>query len=162
VILQPAKISWDGPPGPMPHTFWDTGHHAWIVGQDGILRAGCQPALVGLFTSDSGGLPTRRTQRVLLPTCPTVLAAYQVLGKVCGIAPLARGRPPRSARSEAGRAGPGGPARTRASSLRWVAAMLRCSQTTQTTQNDRLRHQTSCDKLGVPHLKLRRMERLIA
>jgi hypothetical protein len=24
------------------------------VGQDGILRAGCQPALVGLFTGDSG------------------------------------------------------------------------------------------------------------
>jgi hypothetical protein len=24
--------------------FWDTGHQAWIVGQDGILRAGCQPA----------------------------------------------------------------------------------------------------------------------
>jgi hypothetical protein len=41
------------------------------VGQDGILRAGWQPALVGLFTSDSGGLPTRRTQRVPLPTCPT-------------------------------------------------------------------------------------------
>jgi PPK2 family polyphosphate:nucleotide phosphotransferase len=45
------------------------------VGQDGILRAGCQPALVGLFTSDSGGLPTR----------PTVLAGFQVPGKVCGI-----------------------------------------------------------------------------
>jgi len=41
------------------------------VGQDGILRAGWQPALVGLFTSDSGGLPTRRTQRVPLPTRPT-------------------------------------------------------------------------------------------
>jgi len=26
-------------PPPMPHTFWDTGHHACIVGQDGILRA---------------------------------------------------------------------------------------------------------------------------
>jgi len=31
----------------------------WIVGQDCILRAGLQPALVGLFTSDPGGLPTR-------------------------------------------------------------------------------------------------------
>jgi hypothetical protein len=41
------------------------------VGQDCILRAGFQPALVGLFTSDSGGLPTRRTQRVPLQTCPT-------------------------------------------------------------------------------------------
>jgi hypothetical protein len=59
----------------MPHTFWDTGHHARIVGQDCILRAGLQPALVRLFTSDSGGLPTR----------PTVLAGFQVLGKVCGI-----------------------------------------------------------------------------
>ena len=39
----------------------------------------------GLFTSDSGGLPTRRTQRVPLQTCPTVLAGCQVLGKVCGI-----------------------------------------------------------------------------
>jgi hypothetical protein len=43
-----------------------------------------QPALVGLLTSDSGGLPTRRR----LKTCPTVLAGFQVLGKVCGIAPL--------------------------------------------------------------------------
>jgi hypothetical protein len=33
----------------------------WIVGQDCILRAGFQPALAGLFTSDSG----------TLPTCPT-------------------------------------------------------------------------------------------
>jgi hypothetical protein len=55
------------------------------VGQDCILRAGFQPALVGLFTSDSGGLPTRRTQRVPLQTCPTVLAGFQVPGKVCGI-----------------------------------------------------------------------------
>jgi hypothetical protein len=52
----------------MPHAFC-------IVGQDCILRAGFQPALVGLFTSDSGGLPT----------CPTVLAGFQVLEKVCGI-----------------------------------------------------------------------------
>jgi hypothetical protein len=28
----------------MPHTFWHAGHHPWNVGQDGILRAGCQPA----------------------------------------------------------------------------------------------------------------------
>jgi hypothetical protein len=52
-----------------------------LVGQDCILRAGFQPALVGLFTSDSGGLPTRRR----LQTCPTVLVGFQVLGKVCGI-----------------------------------------------------------------------------
>jgi addiction module HigA family antidote len=61
------------------------------VGQDCILRAGFQPALVGLSTSDSGGLPTRRTQRVPLQTCPTVLAGFQVPGKVCGIE---RFRPP--------------------------------------------------------------------
>ena len=29
---------------PMPHTFWHAEHHPWNVGQDGILRAGCQPA----------------------------------------------------------------------------------------------------------------------
>jgi hypothetical protein len=51
----------------MPHTYWDTEHHARIVGQDGILRAGCQPALAGLFTSDSGGLPARPT---VLAVCP--------------------------------------------------------------------------------------------
>src|ERR1035437_11141776 len=50
----------------MPHTFWDTGHHPWIVGQVGNVRTGWQPPLVGLFTSDSGGLPTRRW----LPICP--------------------------------------------------------------------------------------------
>jgi hypothetical protein len=50
---------------------------AWrrIVGQDCILRAGFQPALAGLFTIDSAGLPT----------CPTVLAGFQVPGKACGI-----------------------------------------------------------------------------
>jgi hypothetical protein len=58
---------------------------AFLVGQDCILRAGFQPALVGLFASDSGGLPTRWTQRVPLQTRPTVLAGFQVLGKVCGI-----------------------------------------------------------------------------
>ena len=36
------------------------------VGQDCILRVGFQPAL--------DGLPTRRTQRVPLPICPTILA----------------------------------------------------------------------------------------
>jgi hypothetical protein len=43
-------------------------HHSWIVGQDCILRAGFQPALVVLFTNDPAGLPTRRTQRVPLQT----------------------------------------------------------------------------------------------
>jgi len=33
-------------------------HGLW--GRIGILRAGFQPALVGLFTGDPGGLPTRR------------------------------------------------------------------------------------------------------
>jgi hypothetical protein len=46
------------------------------VGQDCILP-GFQPVLAG----DSGGLQTRRR----LKTCPTVLAGFQVLGKVCGI-----------------------------------------------------------------------------
>jgi hypothetical protein len=55
------------------------------VGQDCILRAGFQPALVVLFTSDSGGLATRWNQRVPLQTCPTILAEFQVLGKVSGI-----------------------------------------------------------------------------
>jgi hypothetical protein len=63
----------------MPHTFWHARHQPWIVGQDCILRAGFQPALVGLFTGDSGGLPTRRR----LKTCPTVLAGFQVLERVC-------------------------------------------------------------------------------
>ena len=54
---------------------------ACLVGQDCILRAGFQPALAGLFTSDSGGLPTRPR----LQTHPTVLAGFQVPRKVCGI-----------------------------------------------------------------------------
>ena len=45
----------------IPHTFWHARHHPWVVGQDCILRADFQPVLVELFTSDSGGLPTRRT-----------------------------------------------------------------------------------------------------
>ena len=47
------------------------------MGQDCILRAGFQPA--------PGGLPTRRTQRVPLPICPTILAKLLASGKVCGI-----------------------------------------------------------------------------
>jgi hypothetical protein len=65
----------------MPLTFRGTEHPAWIVGQDGILRAGCQPALVGLFTGDPGGLPTRRR----LPTCPTTSVEFPFLGKLSGI-----------------------------------------------------------------------------
>src|ERR1039457_400706 len=42
-----------------------------IVGQDGILRAGCPPAPCGRLQTSGGGLPIRRTQRVPLPTCPT-------------------------------------------------------------------------------------------
>jgi hypothetical protein len=40
---------------------------ALVVGQDGILRAGWQPAPGGLLQTSTGGLPTRRR----LPTCPT-------------------------------------------------------------------------------------------
>ena len=57
----------------MPHTFRDNGHHARIVGQDGILHTGWQPA--------PGGLPTRRR----MPICPTILAKFQASGKICGI-----------------------------------------------------------------------------
>jgi hypothetical protein len=68
-------------PCPMPLSFRGTEHPAWIVGQDGILRAGWQPALVGLFTGDPGGLPTRRR----LPTCPTTSVEFLFLGKLSGI-----------------------------------------------------------------------------
>src|ERR1035441_7402245 len=50
---------------------------ALSVGQDGILRAGWQPAPAGLFPRGSGGLPTRRR----LPTCPTTSARIPVRGK---------------------------------------------------------------------------------
>src|ERR1039458_6067466 len=57
-------------------TFWSAIRaclvDALIVGQDGILRAGWQPAPAGLFTRRSGGLPTRRR----LPTCPTTSAEF--------------------------------------------------------------------------------------
>src|ERR1039457_148857 len=42
-------------------------HSAGLVGQDGILRAGWQPALGGHSQTPAGGLPTRRR----LTTCPT-------------------------------------------------------------------------------------------
>src|ERR1035441_6721255 len=42
-------------------------HSADLVGQDGILRAGWQPALGGHLQTPAGGLATRRR----LPTCPT-------------------------------------------------------------------------------------------
>src|ERR1017187_8902384 len=42
-------------------------HSAALVGQDGILRAGWQPAPGGQLQTLAGGLPTRRR----LPTCPT-------------------------------------------------------------------------------------------
>jgi hypothetical protein len=47
-------------------------HDSWLrllcsVGQDGILRAGWQPALGSHLQTPAGGLPTRRR----LPTCPT-------------------------------------------------------------------------------------------
>jgi len=40
-----------------------------------------QPALVGLFTGDPGGLPTRRR----LKTCPTTSTEFPFLGKLSGI-----------------------------------------------------------------------------
>jgi len=57
----------------------DTG----IVGQDGILRASCQSALGSLFTSDSGGLPTRRR----LPACPAKEGAYPLVRSVVSSSP---------------------------------------------------------------------------
>src|ERR1035437_3506392 len=50
----------------MPHTFWDTGPHRGSVGRVGNVLPGGHPPLVGLFTSDWGGLPPRRW----LPICP--------------------------------------------------------------------------------------------
>src|ERR1022692_5015177 len=45
---------------------------ALTVGQDGILRAGWQPAHAGLFTGNPAG-------------CPTTFAELPFLGKLCGI-----------------------------------------------------------------------------
>ena len=45
-----------------------TARERLVVGQDGILRAGWQPAPGGLPQTSAGGLPTRRR----LPTCPTL------------------------------------------------------------------------------------------
>jgi len=58
--------------------FPGTGQSALIVGQDGILRAGWQPAPCGGSTRGSGGLPTRRR----LPICPTTSAAFPIPGKL--------------------------------------------------------------------------------
>ena len=53
-----------------------TGAASRVVGQDGILRAGWQPALDGHLQMSEGGLPTRRR----LPTCPTLdLSGHLVL-----------------------------------------------------------------------------------
>src|ERR1035437_9864416 len=70
----------------MPLSFPETERPALIVGQDGILRAGWQPAPNVQFTRGSGGLPTRRR----LPTCPTTCAEFADLGKLSGIGPSAR------------------------------------------------------------------------
>src|ERR1035437_4228405 len=69
----------------MPLSFPETERPALIVGQDGILRAGWQPAPNVQFTRGSGGLPTRRR----LPTCPTTCAEFADLGKPSGIGPSA-------------------------------------------------------------------------
>src|ERR1019366_6938591 len=66
------KIKWGSQSCPMPLSFREAEQPAFIVGQDGILRAGCLPAPAGLFREGSGGLTTRRR----LPTCPHNGATY--------------------------------------------------------------------------------------
>jgi hypothetical protein len=67
------------PPLDAPATPLENRHHSLrlcrYVGQDGILRAGWQPALVGLFTGDPGRLPT----------CPTTSVEFPFLGRLSGI-----------------------------------------------------------------------------
>src|ERR1017187_8144851 len=63
------------------HLVFEAEQPALIVGQNGILRAGWQPAPADLFTRGSGGLPTRRR----LPTCPTTSAEFPFVGKLSGI-----------------------------------------------------------------------------
>ena len=65
----------------MPLSFRGTEHPAWIVGQDGILRAGWQPAPAACVPAVPGGLPTRRR----LPTCPTTSTEFPFPGKLSGI-----------------------------------------------------------------------------
>src|ERR1017187_3525605 len=62
---------------PMPLSFRGTEHPAWIVGQDGILRAGWQPAPAACVRAVPSGLPTRRR----FPTCPATSVEFPVLGK---------------------------------------------------------------------------------
>ena len=69
--VEPLRVPWVRiPPSP---PFIDTREirlrPAGFVGQDGILRAGWQPAPSGHLQVSAGGLPTRRR----LPTCPTSL-----------------------------------------------------------------------------------------
>src|ERR1019366_3820267 len=66
---------------PMSLSFRGAEHPAFIVGQDGILRAGWQPAPAALVTRDSGGLRTRRR----LPTCPTTSAEFPFVRELSGI-----------------------------------------------------------------------------
>ena len=51
-----------------------------IVGQDGILRAGWQPAPGACVRAVPGGLQTRRR----LQTCPTTSVEFRFPGKLCG------------------------------------------------------------------------------
>src|ERR1035441_3066475 len=78
----------------MPFSFRETEQPALVVGQDGILRAGWQPAPAGLFTGGPDGLTTRRR----LPTCPTTSAEYPLLGKLSGIGHSCLPRPHSSGR----------------------------------------------------------------
>ena len=51
-----------------PETPWRLGYGTlWIVGQDGILRADCQPALGGLFVYTRSGRVTNPPQVANLP-----------------------------------------------------------------------------------------------
>ena len=51
------------------------------MGQDGILRAGFQPALGACVRAVPGGVPTRRTQRVPLSNLPHNFGLIPVPGK---------------------------------------------------------------------------------
>src|SRR5947209_13168642 len=61
---------------PAPLSFRNSGN----LGQDDILRAGWQPALVRILLALRGGLTTRRR----LPTCPTNSCRFPLLGKPSG------------------------------------------------------------------------------
>jgi len=85
-------LTWRRHSCPMPLSFRGTEHPAWIVGQDGILRAGWQPAPAACVRADPGGFPTRH--RFL--TCPTTSVEFPFLGKLSGVRHLCLPRPEQS------------------------------------------------------------------